>query len=106
MGWENRNGKTYYYRKEWERGRCVSAYIGAGDLARFTETIETSRRKERELIREAWRLERGQMQRNDESAAEIFAAADDVMETALLAAGCYKHNREWRRGKRCPNAKN
>lgn len=100
MGWETRKGGTYYYAKERTGARVVSRYIGAGELVHFVETMETERREEKELNREAWRLERGQMRREEERATEIFAAADELMEAALLAAGFHKHKREWRR-KRC-----
>lgn len=101
MGWENRNGKAYYYRKEWENGRCVSTYLGAGDLARFADWMEESRREERACYAEAWRLERGQMEREDKQVEEAFAAVEELMEAALLAAGFHQHKRTWRR-KRCP----
>lgn len=101
MGYEERKGKSYYYAKERAGGRVASRYIGAGDLARFVEMMETSRREERACYREADRLERGAMERADRDADELFAAVDELTEAVLLAAGFHRHKRQWRK-KRCP----
>lgn len=104
MGWEERKGKLYYYAKEREGGRVVSRYLGAGELARFAQMMEKSRHEERGCYQEAWRRERGALERADRDAADLFAAADELMEAALFAAGFHKHKRQWRR-KRCPARK-
>ena len=101
MGCEERKGRLYYYAKEREGERVVSRYIGAGDLARVVEMMEAGRREDREVEREAWRSEVAAMEREDECAEKVFAAADKMMGAALRAAGFHQHKRQWRR-KRCP----
>lgn len=100
MGWEDRNGKLYYYAKEREGGRVVSRYIGAGDLARLVEMMEAGRRVDREVEREMWRSEVAAIEREDERAEQVFVAADELMKAALHAAGFHQHKRQWRR-RRC-----
>ena len=33
MGWEDRNGRSYYYRKERTGGRVRSVYVGNSQMA-------------------------------------------------------------------------
>ena len=53
MAWEDRGGNRYYYRKRWEGGRCVSEYLGAGELAEALATLDAYDRTARERVRAA-----------------------------------------------------
>lgn len=46
MAWEQRGNNRYYYRKRWERGRCVSEYLGTGATAQLLAACEQARRVE------------------------------------------------------------
>ena len=97
MGWEERNGQMYYYRKKRAGKRVVSEYIGRGDLAEAVAAHDAWARTVRETEREEWRKTR---------AAELATAAavDHLGEmctlltrAVLLASGHHMHRGQWRR---------
>ena len=40
MGWELRNGNRYYYQKARSGNRVRSIYVGRGDIAELSATID------------------------------------------------------------------
>ena len=46
MGWEDRNGRRYYYRKRREGSRVVSEYYGAGPFAETLSTEDQARQQD------------------------------------------------------------
>jgi hypothetical protein len=96
MGWEERNGRMYYYRKKRAGTRVISEYIGRGDLAEAVAAHDAWARAEREAEREEWR---------ETTAAELeTAAAVDhlgamcmvLTRAVLLASGHHTHRGQWR----------
>ena len=97
MGWENHSGRRYYYRKKRERGRVISEYIGAGELARLIAQAEAADQGLRKAEQASRRLER---QAERAISAEIDQAGDFIralVAVALAAEGCYQHKGQWRR---------
>jgi hypothetical protein len=96
MGWEDRNGKSYYYRKERESGSVRSVYVGGGETAQLIAQLDAMHGDEREGKRV---LARAESERWREQEAELDALAgmvDAVTTGVLLAAGYHTHKRQWR----------
>lgn len=97
MGWESRNGRSYYYRKERDGARVRSIYVGCGETAGLIAQFEEMLREEREENRLLARLERERVQAQD---AELDTLGEMIRELAaatLIAHGYHQHKREWRR---------
>jgi hypothetical protein len=99
MAWEDRNGRSYYYRKERRGGRVVSEYVGSGKTARLLATLDALQRIDKE---EALELKRSRLAAD----AERDAALDDLREVCetltratLIAEGFHTHKRQWRRAR-------
>lgn len=97
MGWENRNGHRYYYRKRRIGGRVVSEYLGAGEWVEAIAGLTRLDRMERDEERAAWRTEREREQIRDADIDAVAGLLDTVTAGALLLAGCHMHKGTWRR---------
>ena len=97
MGWETRGGKEYYYSKEWENGKCVSKYIGTGELAELIGECEYGRRleKRRDGYREEQR--RAAERAVDEQIDELSEINKTLVDALFLLNGYHQHKRQWRR---------
>src|SRR4051812_32370528 len=100
MAVERRRSGRYFYRKEWRDGRCVSVYCGSADSWRGQALFEADqlRQGERYLAREdakaAARREAGQ----DARIRDFCKGVDQIVRSALEAAGYHRHDRgEWRK---------
>ena len=109
MGWEYRNGKPYFYKKERVHGRVKSTYLGCGALALFEEQIA-------ELQQQRSEQERAERQQERAAFAALAAPLPGVLETveiarvatqqALQAAGYHQHARgQWRKKRGTNNKK-
>lgn len=97
MGWEERGGRRYYYRKWREGGRVASEYVGGDELAVMLASLYAADRAERAVERE-W--EREARRREVEAEAALDATtemATTLTAATLLAAGCHMHKGQWRR---------
>ena len=47
MGWEQRGGRSYYYRKGREGGQVCSKYVGIGILAQICAKNDQHERRDR-----------------------------------------------------------
>ena len=93
MGWEQRGGRSYYYRKERRGSRVRSIYVGAGPGALSAAQSGEEARAERARLREL-------RARDDEIDRRIDAACQFVEEqtaSALARAGFHRHRGQWRR---------
>lgn len=96
MAWEERNGKSYYYRKRREGGRVVSEYIGTGyaaDLVAQLDQIEQQRQTE---AREQWHRQQAKQTVLDSEIAEYTRLVQTLTAAVLLAGGCHRPKRQWR----------
>jgi hypothetical protein len=88
----------YYYRSIRVNGRPRREYVGPSRLGELAAELDALEREERDLQREAERTARADAEALDELVSGFNAAADDLAQAALLAAGCRRHNRgEWRK---------
>ena len=101
MSWETRGVYgPYYTRSRRVDGRVVREYVGRGPLA---ESIAQADEAEREACRLQRRREREQMEQDrelDETFSTYSAGVDELLRSALEAAGYHQHKRgEWRRAR-------
>lgn len=97
MGWEQRNGRSYYYRKRRHGDRVVSEYVGSGTLAAICAQTDAASRQEQENERKARQQEREEEARVDTAIAEAEATLKTLTECSLFAAGFHKHKGQWRK---------
>ncbi len=101
MGWETRErGTRYYYRSRRDGDRVLKEYVGAGlagELAAQADRIGREVREARAL-EEKQNLER--LHALSAPITELSEAADILVRAHMIAAGCHRHKREWRRATR------
>lgn len=94
MAWHK--GK-YYVRKHWEAGRCVSEYIGGGDLGQIAADLDAAEQAERKRAAAARRRAREQERALDAQVIEAADLARALARAVLLASGYHDHKGQWRR---------
>lgn len=97
MGWEERGGRSYYYRKERDGERVVSRYVGTGYGARLIAESERALRREAKERRRAWERQRRSLERPLEAVRRAEEAVRLLRDAALIAAGYHTHKGQWRR---------
>jgi len=96
MGWEQRRGQQYYYRKRREGGRVISEYIGQGQLAKQIAARDAQAQTQR--AEEQTRL--AEHQRVEETLRRLEALTAALTRATLLAEGYHTHRGEWRKKRR------
>jgi hypothetical protein len=99
MGWEERNGHRYYYRKEREGGTVRSVYVGSGDYAEAVAALDAVQRFERERRREAWRQTKARHKRSERAALDAERGIRAIRDAALIASGYHTHKGTWRKSR-------
>jgi hypothetical protein len=100
MGWEQRGGRSYYYRKVREGDRVRSKYVGSGILAQIcagNDKDEQRDRKAKCAVHLATRQAEAEIDRQLAVAETALAA---MTHAALSTAGYHKHKGEWRKKRR------
>jgi hypothetical protein len=97
MGWEQRNGRSYYYRKVREDGRVHSEYMGSGLLAQMSAGEDNDKRRERNARQAAERDNRQTEAKIDRQLADVESALATMIHATLSAAGYHKHKGQWRK---------
>jgi hypothetical protein len=96
MGWEQRGGGKFYYRKRRVGGRVVSEYVGNSDAAELNAWLAAEMRRERKEEKE--RMEEALAE--DQRADRVFQELDDwvhaITHGYLTAHGFHQHKGEWR----------
>jgi hypothetical protein len=97
MGWENRNGREYYYRKTRIGKRVISEYVGSGFIAELIAEQDDLVREQRRQERLAWdRIKSEEKKMNTElDLVEDLTRA--LIRANLLIAGFHPHKGQWRR---------
>jgi hypothetical protein len=101
MSWETRGVYgPYYTRSRRVDGRVVREYVGAGPLADIIAQADEAEREARRLQRQREREQMEQDRRLDETFSTYSAGVDELLRSALEAAGYHQHKRgEWRRAR-------
>lgn len=100
MGWEQRRGHSYYYRKVREGGHVRSEYVGGGIVAQICAGDDDDKRRDRQATRAADRATwQGEAEIDRQlGAAESALAA--MTHATLFAAGYHNHKGQWRKRRR------
>ncbi len=97
MGWEQRNGRFYYYEKRREGERVVSTYVGTGSFAEACAVLNESEKQKRRLDREALRQEREALDRQAGQVKDVLDQIRALTHAALIAGGYHMHKGQWRK---------
>jgi hypothetical protein len=97
MGWEERRGRSYYYRKERVGDRVRSVYVGGGATASFLARFDTLDRMEAQANRAAEATAIRDMAAPDEELDALGEVIRQITAARLLADGFHRHKRQWRR---------
>ena len=97
MGWEDRNGNAYYYRKCREGKRVVSEYIGGGLVGQIADALDREERSENGQERASWLQHRTDAHALDIQIANIERMTQAIMRAGLLLAGYHAPKRQWRK---------
>lgn len=97
MSWEQRRGRSYYFRKVREGGRVRSKYVGSGIVAQICAGDDNDERRERDAKRAAYRATQHAEAQIDRQLADVESAIAAMTHATLFAAGYHQHNGEWRK---------
>ena len=97
MGWETRNGKSYYYRKERAGNRVRSVYVGSGLIGQLSARTDEQEREEKDAERRALRREIEKQDAIDSRIDAVCELTEKLVTAALIASGFHQHKRQWRR---------
>ena len=97
MGWEQRGGGSYYYRKVREDGRVRSKYMGNGVLGQICAENDQDEQRDRTAKRDAHRATREAEAEIDRQLADAESAIVAITDTTLYAGGYHKHKGQWRK---------
>ena len=97
MGWEQRHGRSYYYRKVREGGRVRSEYVGSGIVAQICAGDDEDKRRDRAAKRAADLATRQGEAEIDRQLADVGSALAVMTDATLYAAGFHKHKGQWRK---------
>lgn len=96
MGWEERKGQQYYYRKERDGARVRSLYVGSGETARLIAQLDLIQTDKQEGKRALARLERERWQVQETELDALAEMMNAVVAGVLLLAGYHTHKRQRR----------
>ena len=96
MGWEQRNGSNYYYRKERSGVRVRSVYVGNGLVADLAAQMDVVERSKREAERGALHHEIENQEAIDSLINEVCSMTERLTRAALIASGFHLHKGQWR----------
>jgi hypothetical protein len=97
MGWEFRNGRSYYYHVKKRAGQVVKTYIGRGRMGELAEALEVEARRQRAEWEEAFRAERARTSHADRAMDDLDRACAMAIRASLIRAGYHQVNFAWRR---------
>jgi hypothetical protein len=97
MGWEQRRGRSYYYRKVREGGRVRSKYVGSGIVAQICAGDDNDKRQDQAAKRAADQATRQAEAEIDRQLAGVELAIAAMTHATLLAAGYHQHKGQWRK---------
>jgi hypothetical protein len=103
MGWEDRGENEYYYSKVRRGKKVVSVYRGKGPIAALWDADTEQMKVIRQELWKSKRDLRARVQRRARLIESImrpmFQSVEGDFNSAMIAAGCYRHHRQWRRRK-------
>jgi hypothetical protein len=100
MGWEQRRGRSYYYRKVREGGHVRSKYVGTGLVGQICAGDDDDKRRDRQAMRAADRATRQGEAVIDRQLGAAESALTGMTHATLFAAGYRNHKGQWRKKRR------
>jgi len=100
MGWEQRRGRSYYYRKVREGGRVRSEYVGSGIVAQICAGHDEDKRRDRQARQAADHATRQAEAVIDRQLRDAESALVAITRATLLSAGYHMHKGQWRKKRR------
>jgi hypothetical protein len=97
MAWEERRGRSCYYRKVRQGTRVRSRYVGSGRVAQICAADDAIRRRDQAASRATDRAARQAEAQIDRQLAEAESALAAMTRATLLAAGYHEHKGQWRK---------
>ncbi len=92
-----RDSRGYYYRCERTAAGPRNRYVGSGPVADATEQLDQAFTQQRAELRRRMRDLRQTERERDAQVDADYMTLRTFVRGALVAAGWYSHNREWRR---------
>jgi len=99
MGWENRSGRLYYYRKDRSGRRVRSLYVGRGEIAELTALLNTMHQQDQRVRLTKERQERNALRPLERNIDALAQLASTLVDATLIAGGFHQHKRQWRKRK-------
>jgi hypothetical protein len=96
MGWEQRNGKRYYYRKIRQGRRVISEYVGAGEFAELLLELDKFDRPEKTYSRSIWKNQKDEVKNLDKNINQLVKIFRGMTRASLLTSGYHPHKGQWR----------
>jgi hypothetical protein len=97
MGWEQRGGRSYFYRKVREGRRVRSKYVGSGVLGQICAANDRDEKQSRIAQREAINAMRQAEDAIDQHLSDEERVLKVITDSMLYAAGYRKHKGQWRK---------
>ena len=97
MGWEQRCGRSYYYRKVREGGRVRSKYVGSGIVAQICAGDDNDKRRDQAAKRATDYATRQAEAEIDRQLADVESVLATMTHAMLSVAGYHKHKGQWRK---------
>jgi hypothetical protein len=99
MGWEDRNGRLYYYRKRREGRRVISEYLGNSVAAELSSMLDWERRHRCQRKSRGWKTQKAQVLGLERSIMHLGVAIDAIAAASLMLSGFHTHKGQWRKGR-------
>ena len=97
MGWEQRNGKRYYYRKQRQGRRVISEYSGSGLSAELLAELDRIEYEERMFARNCWKRQKDELDQIDKQIGRSILLIRGIVRAHLLIAGYHPHKGQLRK---------
>jgi hypothetical protein len=97
MGWEQRNGNWYYYRKMRRGRQVVSEYFGAGPSAGIFAELDQMDRDEKMFARDEWKGQKADLDQIEMQAERSSLLIRGIVRAHFLLAGYHPHKGQLRK---------
>jgi hypothetical protein len=97
MGWEQRNGKRYYYRKTRQGRRVISDYVGTGEIASLLFAIDQDEYNEKMWERAKWKSQKDDFAQIEGQSQSSNLLIRGLVRAHFLLGGYHPHKGQIRK---------